>query len=217
MKNKYLITGSVLLAAIIAFVLAKYYVSEVKQEKSSFLAQENAHVFIREHAYKIGPDDAKIHLVEFMDPECESCRMMHPEVKNILRAYQGKIQLVIRYAPFHHNSKMVVRILEAARKQEKYEEVLDVLFHYQPIWGDHHNPRPELIWSYLNNVEGLNIDQVRIDMNSPDIAELIAKDIEDGRMLEVRATPTFFVNGKPLPRFGVKYLRDLIQEEMSKN
>ncbi len=217
MKNKYLITGSVLVVALLAFFAGKYFVSESKQQKSSFLAQENAQLFIRDHAYRIGPDDAKVHLVEFMDPECESCRMMHPEVKNILKAYEGKIQLIIRYAPFHHNSKMVVQILEAARKQGKYDEVLDVLFHYQPIWGDHHNPRPELIWAYLNNVEGLDIDQVRIDMNSPEIAEIIAKDIEDGKALDVRATPTFFVNGRPLPRFGVSYLRDLIQEEMSKN
>ncbi len=216
MKNKYLLTGIVFVLAIGAFFGARYMVQSSSQKKSSFLAESNVEVFIRPHAYRIGPDDAKVHLVEFMDPECESCRMMHPEVKNILRAYKDQIQLVIRYAPFHSNSKMVVKILEAARKQGKYEEVLDVLFHYQPIWGDHHNPRPDLIWGYLENVEGLELEQLRVDMLNPEFDQIIEQDIQDGKTLDVRATPTFFVNGKPLPRFGVSYLRDLIQEEMSK-
>ena len=63
----------------------------------------------------MGPDDAKVVLVEFLDPECEACRAFHPFVKQLMADYSGKIKLVVRYAPFHGSSKYVVRVLEAAR------------------------------------------------------------------------------------------------------
>lgn len=216
MKNKYTLIAIVLAVAIGGFLVGRRLVLDQERQKNSFLAQSNAEVFIRPHAFKIGPDDAKVHLVEFMDPECESCRRLHYEVKNLLNVYGDKLQVIIRYAPFHPNSKMAIKILEAARLQGKYLETLEVLFKYQPVWGDHHNPRPDLIWSYLNEVEGLDIEKVRSDMVLAKINQIIFQDVEDTTTLEVRMTPTFFVNGKPLPKFGVSYLRDLIQQEMMK-
>lgn len=216
MKKKYTLVFLVAFAAFIGFYAMKVMMDGKKQQQNDFLAHKYAKHFVRDHSYRVGPSGAKVILIEFMDPECESCRAMHSEVKNIIKSFAPNLQLVIRYAPFHRNSKNAIRILEAARYQNKYEEVLDLLFHYQPIWGDHHNPKPELIWNYLPNIVGLNVDQLRIDMNSPGIEDIINQDIADGKKLNVQATPTFYVNGRPLLRFGASYLRELIEEELSK-
>jgi protein-disulfide isomerase len=214
MKNKLLIIASSFLALLIIFFLGRYFFQTQEKKRADFLASENAQVFIRDYAMTMGSSEAKVHLTEFLDPECESCRALHPFVKGLLKKYEGKLRLIIRYAPFHGNSKMVVQILEAARMQGKYEETLELLFHYQPAWGSHHDPRPDLIWNYLGLIEGLDIEKLRTDMNAPSIQKIIEQDILDGEKLEVRKTPTFFVNGKPLENFGLEPLEKLIEDEI---
>ncbi len=44
----------------------------------------------------------------------------------------------------------------------------------------------------------------------------IQRDLQDGQALGVRQTPTFFVNGRRLARFGEADLRALIDEELNK-
>ena len=48
------------------------------------------------------------------------------------------------------------------------------------------------------------------------IQDIIEQDQKDLRALSVRATPTFFVNGRPLEEFSVDALHRLIKDEVSK-
>lgn len=202
--------------AVVVSLIGGYFLATSGYKSS----QENAHsgidqtIFLREYAPRLGSANPKVYLVEFFDPECESCRAFHPHVKTILEDFKD-VQLVLRYAPFHQNSLTIVKILEAARKQNRYFETLDVLYQTQPQWGDHHNPRPDLVWTFLAQLD-LNLDQLRSDMNDPATLANIEQDIRDLETLKVKGTPTFFVNGKPLLRFGPEPLRALIKEELSK-
>ena len=215
MKKQYivLIAGTVL---ALAFVLGVYLYKGQQAEKIAFLASENASTFVRDYSPTLGSDDAKVYLVEFMDPACETCSAFHPYVKDFLAAHPGRIKLVIRYAPFHDNADYFVKILEAARNQGKYWKTLEVMFRSQPYWASHHNPRPELVWSYLP-MAGLDLKQIARDMQDPEIVKRIEQDLADARMLNVRKTPEFFVNGKPLPRFGYEQLKTLIEAEIRAN
>lgn len=214
MKNKALI--SVVVAAVVLiglFVFAsKQYKSGVAEE-ASFVARDQFTVFVPEHAIKKGDPKAKVFVVEFFDPECESCRAFHPYMHSIMSDYEGKIQLVHRYAAFHPNSKFAIKILEAARLQHKYWEALEILFQHQPEWGNHHNPRPELIWDFLPRL-GIDIAEVKKHMDDPSIQAIIDQDAQDLQTLNVRATPTFFVNGKMVEQFGPDHLRAAIDEAL---
>jgi predicted DsbA family dithiol-disulfide isomerase len=95
----------------------------------------------------------------------------------------------------------VIRILEASRKQGKYWEVLENLFQYQPLWGSHHDPKPDLVWKYLPET-GVDIEKIKKDMMDPAIDEMMAREVSDAESLGVRGNPTFFVNGKMLQVFG---------------
>ena len=55
---------------------------------------------------------------------------------------------------------------------------------------------------------------MRDDMQSPKIQEIIETDIKDGKKLQIRGTPTFFVNGEPLLRLGPEYLDNAIQSAL---
>ncbi|WP_044557294.1 DsbA family protein [Halobacteriovorax marinus] len=211
-KNKVIVLATTVFV-ILGFVSAAIFYKTHQEEQDSKAAKEKETLFIRNHSPQMGPDDAPVKLVEFMDPECESCRMFFPFVKNLMKKYEGKIQLTIRYVPFHGNSKFAIAILESARKQGKYWETLEILFKNQPAWGNHHQPRPELIWNYLPMV-GLDVDQIKKDYKDPAWTKIIEQDFADARELGVRATPTFFINGMPLRSFGYQQLEDQIKENL---
>jgi len=124
-----------------------------------------------------------------------------------MRKLPGQIQLVIRYIPFHPNSNLVIRIVEAARLQNRYWETLEALFKTQPIWGSHHDPRPEVIWTSLEGL-GLDMDRLKIDMDRVEISKIIEQDVADAKVLGIRGTPTFFINGKVVTEFGYPALKE---------
>ena len=180
------------------------------------MARENASLFVREHSQTLGSDDAKVYLVEFMDPACETCAALSPFVKQIMAAYPGKIKLVLRYAPFHDGADYFVKILEAAKKQGKYWETLDVLYKSQPYWASHHNPQPQRAWQFIPKA-GVDPSRIQKDMNDPAIVKIIEQDLADAKALNVQKTPGFFVNGIPLQTFGYQQLQDLILSEIRAN
>lgn len=212
-SKKTLIALSVLILGL-SFTLGVMLYKKSQKTQTEEIAKTESDVFIRDYSMKMGPDDAKVKLVEFMDPECESCREFAPLVKTIMKDYEGKVQLIVRYATFHPNAPMMVKILEASRKQDKYWQVLDVLFQYQPQWGDHHNPNPEFVWGVLPE-SGVNIEQIKAEMNNPEFQKIIDQDMQDVQKLGVRYTPSFYVNGKALEDFGYEQLRALIDSELN--
>jgi protein-disulfide isomerase len=170
---------------------------------------------IKFHSPTKGAKDAPIAIVEFLDPECEACRAMHPILKQLLQEYEGKVRLVIRYMPLHTNSVYAAAVLEEARELGKYEEALDILFQKQPEWGNHHNPMPELIPGFL---EGIGIPKERLERETV-IAKHGAKieiDRLDGVSVGANRTPTFFVNGVILDRIGYDPLRNAIEAELKR-
>ena len=212
----HVIFGLSVLVLIIAFMFGSSYYKGKQTQKYGFMAQENASLFVRDHSQTLGSDDAKVYLVEFMDPACETCAAFSPFVKQMMNANPGKIKLVLRYAPFHDGADYFVKILEAAKKQGKYWETLDIMYKSQPYWASHSNPQPQRIWQFLPKA-GLDIAQIRKDMNDPAIAKLIEQDLADAKTLNVRKTPGFFANGKPLQIFGYRQLQELVQSEIREN
>jgi len=210
---KYVLVGLSCVLLILGFIVATSYYKEQQIEKYGFMAEQNAELFVRDHSPTLGSDDAKVYLVEFMDPACETCAAFAPFVKKIMDANPGKIKLVLRYAPFHEGADNFVKIVEAARMQGKYWETLDIMFKSQNIWASHHNWQPEKLWQFLPQV-GLDIERLKKDMNDPAIAKIIEQDMADVKALNVQKTPGYFVNGKPLQTFGYKQLLHLIQTEL---
>lgn len=213
---KYVLFGFACIALFFAFVFASSYYKGKQAEELGFMAEESAATFVRGHSQTLGSDDAKVYLVEFMDPACETCAAFSPFVKKMMDANPGKIKLVLRYAPFHDGADYFVKILEAAGKQGKYWQTLEVMYESQQYWASHSNPQPQRIWQFLPKA-GLDIEKIKKDMNDPAIAKLIDQDLADAKTLNVRKTPGFFANGKPLQTFGYKQLQQLVQAEIEAN
>jgi protein-disulfide isomerase len=170
---------------------------------------------VSEHSPTLGEPDAKVHIVEFLDPACETCALFFPMVKQWLTEVPGDIRLSVRHVAFHNGSDYAVRILEASRKQDKYWETLEALLASQQQWTQHHAVLPDKILPAIAGV-GLNTEQLMADMNATEVMLRIEKDKKDSIVLKVSATPEYFVNGRPLPSFGQQQLADLVREELSK-
>ena len=168
-----------------------------------------------EHAPTLGTAAAKVHIVEFLDPACGTCALFYPMVKGWMAEVPGQIRLTIRHVPFHEGVDYVVRILEASRNQRKYWETLETLLASQQQWVQHHVVQPDRVLPAIASV-GLDLERLRADMDSPEVAERMAKDLADSRTLKVTATPGYFVNGRPLENFGAEQLANLIREELEK-
>lgn len=215
MQNKKLVLGS-LVALIVLFIgLASFYKSnEIKEDEKKVLSKSD--LLLREHSIKFGENKKNISVVEFVDPECESCAMFHPILRKLYKEYHEDIQLVVKYIPNHLNSKFAIRILEASREQNKYEEVLSVIFEKQPLWAQHNNEKPELLWEFLSTIPDLDMNKLKEDSKNPKIDKIMEIDSSDARELEVRGTPTIFVNGKRLAVLSQKDLFDLVEAEIYK-
>ena len=163
----------------------------------------------------IGNANARVHIVEFLDPACETCAIFFPMVKDWMSQVPGDIRLTVRHVAFHKGSEYAVRVLEASRNQGKYWETLEALLATQRQWTEHHTVMPERIAPAIAGV-GLDMDQLMADMNTDEVTQRIAKDKADSITLGVSATPDYYVNGRPLPSFGRDQLANLIREELGR-
>jgi len=214
MKQRTIFIGTAVLLAI-AFALGISLYKSQKTEHSAQQVTQNKEALVRFHSPTLGNANAPVHIVEFLDPACESCRAFYPFVKEIMASNPEKIRLTIRYAPFHTGADEVVKVLEAARKQGKYWESLEALLVAQPQWALGHAAHLDRVWPFLEGL-GLDIPRLKEDMKSPELAKLVQQDLEDVKALNVRGTPEFFVNGRPLPEFGPDHLKKLVDDELAK-
>lgn len=213
MKKSTVFIIALVLLGVAFLVGSVMYIADKESKAGQQLSEAKTAALGRLYAPMLGKLEAQVVIVEFLDPACGTCAAFYPLVKEIMDANPGRIRLVIRYAPFHKGADKVVAALEATRKQGKYWKALEALLASQEAWAPNHTAQVDLIWKQWEGL-GLDLDKVRADMQSPEIAKAIAQDIEDARTLEVKATPEYFVNGRGMPNFGETPLRRLIADAL---
>jgi protein-disulfide isomerase len=212
----------ILIGAIVVVILAVLTASVIIQEDQpttaeteQAIADEFRAALASEHSPTLGDPNARVHIVEFLDPACETCAMFYPMVKQWMNEVPGKMRLSVRHVPFHRGSDYAVRVLEASREQGKYWETLETLLATQREWTQNHTVLQDRILPAIADV-GLDMDKLADDMNRMDVLVRMERDQEDAKTVQVRATPEYYVNGRPLPSFGREQLAALVREELAK-
>lgn len=213
MQNKKVVIISVICLVALFFVGGYVYKNKQAQEVASNV-KENYSALVREHSLIIGEKNAKVELVEFFDPACQTCALFHPYVKDIMKKNKGNIKLVLRYAPFHPGSDAVVKMLEATKKQDKFMETLELVFATQKYWTVNHTADLNRLWGILTKMGKLDMNKLSEDMKDPKLDEIVRQDLADAKTLGASKTPSYFVNGKPLQTFGLEQLIALIDSEL---
>jgi protein-disulfide isomerase len=155
-------------------------------------------------------------LEEYGDYQCPPCGLLHPEIKKLEAEYGNQLKVVFRHFPLtkmHRNALDAARAAEAARNQNKFWEMHDRLYRNQLAWKDQADPRPMFI-SYARELS-LNVERFTRDLDSPEIEQRIAADVQRGSGVGVSGTPTVFIEGHMLRteatnpiglRRGINYL-----------
>jgi protein-disulfide isomerase len=210
MTNKTLFIGVTAFITIIFIAAVGVY----KSKQPATVASEQLPALERINSPTKGSKQAQVTIVEFFDPACGTCSQFYPLLNNLVKKYQGKVNVVMRYAPLHQGSEDVVKMLEAAHLQGKFWPALELLFANQERWVEHHISNPTSALAGIKTLK-LDHDQLDSDWQSSRVAKIIKQDIQDGNTLQVRATPQFFVNGKPLVVFGYQELVNLVEEAVA--
>jgi len=140
----------------------------------------------------LGAEHAGVTVVEYGDFECPNCKQAARAVKRLLQRFAGRIRVVYRHFPLeevHPHALMAALAAEAAAGQGKFWPMHDLLFDHQS-----HLKTPQL----RGYAQQLELDMLRYDAEMSDTIDLqrVREDIEGGALSGVRATPTFFINGK---------------------
>ncbi len=212
--KKLTVVALVAIVALFFYLGMNAYKSRVQTAQDVQVQAEQSRL-VRMHSPVFGPQNAPVTIVEFFDPACETCRAFYPIVKNLMAQYPNEVRLVIRYAPFHQGSDQVVKLLESAKTQGKYQAVLEAVLAAQPSWAAHGQPNIEIAFQVAEQA-GLDLARARQEMEKPGTQAQLQQEIEDLTALQVTKTPTFFVNGRSLPSFGPDQLAALVNEEVVK-
>lgn len=217
MNRRTVFVAAAVLVALLAFTAAVLFYQHRERQAAADLAASQQAVMVRAHSPVVGPADAPVTIVEFFDPACEACRAFHPFVKQILAAHPRDVRLVIRYTPFHREVSVTgVQILESARAQGRFEHILDALLASQPVWASHSTPATERAWDFAR-AAGLDLDQAATFLKAGSVQPLLEQDMADVQAVGVRATPTFFINGKPLPQPDPALLASMVDDEVKRS
>jgi protein-disulfide isomerase len=147
-------------------------------------------------AFVTGPTGAKNSVVEFYDYDCPYCRASLPEVRRFYEAHKNDTRFSFIELPLDihgPDAMLAARASVAARNQpDKY-----VAFHFAMMSNT--DPVDANAIFAIAQKSGLDMDRLRADMNSPEVAEVIKRSHELAAKVRIDGTPTFVVNGQMHP------------------
>lgn len=138
----------------------------------------------------VGPEDAKITIVEFFDFNCGYCKRLAPAMLKVIKN-NPDVKFVFKPVTFL-GSMPIAKAALAANEQGKFLEVYEaMLTHNGPLTND-------AIEEVISKA-GLDVEKTKEIMESDKIKNNLAAIAELSNKIEIRGVPTLIINGEPLP------------------
>nr|VFJ86422.1 MAG: Thioredoxin [Candidatus Kentron sp. H]VFJ88295.1 MAG: Thioredoxin [Candidatus Kentron sp. H]VFJ95510.1 MAG: Thioredoxin [Candidatus Kentron sp. H] len=138
-----------------------------------------------------GNPEAKVTIVEFADYRCAHCKTASRTIERVARRFEGKVKVV--YMDFLVTGSLVSRQVAqggvCAHQQGKFWAYHDLAYEHQ----DELNKASPV---ELAREIGLDRKSFEACLESDAAAAQVARAEEEARRLELKATPSVFVNGK---------------------
>jgi protein-disulfide isomerase len=156
----------------------------------------------------LGPETAKITLVEYGDFECPNCGQAYHAVKILCRHFAGRMRFVFRHFPLrevHPHAELAAEAAETAGAQNKFWPMHDLLFENRL------HLKAKSLRRYAEEIE-LDLERYDYEMGDHVYLQRVQEHIDGGVRSRVRSTPTFFVNGVVQDvSFGLEHLQQAIE------
>jgi protein-disulfide isomerase len=177
--------------------------NELKQKSpvEISLPQPRTALSIPANAPALGPQDAKVTVVEFLDYQCPYCHRVQGVVDEVVGRYAGKVRFVHRDFPLdmHAQAAVAARAAHCAGEQGRF-------------WDYHKNlltvPGDMSEADLKSRAASLQVDGSKFGgcLASDRYAEQVRETYNYGLELGITGTPTFFINGRRL--VGVRPIED---------
>jgi protein-disulfide isomerase len=160
--------------------------------------------------------DVVVTLEEFGDYQCPPCGLLHPTLKSLKQEYGPNLNFVFRNLPIvslHKNALVAAQAAEAARVQNKFWEMHDLLYENQKLWEEDINPKTIFI-KFAADL-GLDVPRFTKDMGDAQIQLRIQADQDAAAQLGIVGTPTILIEGHQMTptamtpdgiRKGIEYM-----------
>ena len=139
----------------------------------------------------VGPENAKVTIVEFFDYNCGYCKRATPWVEEAVEKYGDDVRIVFKELPILDDrtktSRIASRAALAADKQGKYMEMHSALMEQARLSGD-------IIRGVAEDI-GLDMRRYEADMADPTIDQHINDTLQLANRLPALTGTPFFVVG----------------------
>ena len=145
------------------------------------------------------PAQVVVTMEEFGDYQCPPCGQLHPSLKQLKQEFGQNLNFIFRNLPLttiHKNSMAAAQAAEAARMQNRFWEMHDLLYENQDLWGNDINPRT-IFLKWAADL-GMDVSRFSSDLDSKQVKFRIEADQETASELGIHGTPTVLVNGRQL-------------------
>ena len=167
-----------------------------------------------EGAPALGPENAKVTLVEFSDFQCPYCKGFFPVLKQIEEKYKDNVRIVYRQYPIASLHPYAPKAAEAslcAHEQGKFWELHDAMFQEQDKLT---------VKDLKAKATRLGLDQKKFDscLDTGKFAERVQEDTREGQRSGVTGTPALYINGVSVDggAVGFDVMQRLLDEELAR-
>lgn len=145
------------------------------------------------------PAGVVVTLEEFGDYQCPPCGALHPTLKKLKQDLGSNLNFVFRNFPLkaiHKNALVAAQAAEAARMQNHFWEMHDLLYENQNLWKDDVNPKS----IFIKFAGDLGLDSARFvrDMADQQVQMRIEADEYAAAERGINGTPTVLIDGRQL-------------------
>jgi len=138
-----------------------------------------------------GPENAPVTIVEFADYECPFCQRLAPLLDDLFERHKSDVRMVYKFMPLpmHPRGDPAARAAIAAQDQGKFWEMERALFAAAGRLED-------MDLDGMAKQVGLDMDRFHADEAAPATKARIDADHKLAADLDVKGTPTIYVNGR---------------------
>jgi protein-disulfide isomerase len=163
-----------------------------RQEAEAAAKRKDALASFYKETSPFASGNGKLTVVEFFDYNCGYCRHAFSEVTKLIDAEKDVRLVFVEFPILSDESRKASEAAIGASKQDKYWE-----FHRALM--AHKGPVTEEAAMKVAAEVGLNMEQLKKDMASPETEALIEKNLTLGNSMGVQGTPAFFVGDEAIP------------------
>lgn len=167
---------------------------KAKSQATQGITQNKQKLFNNSNSPVAGNANGAAIVVEFFDYQCGHCKAMQPIIEEMLNANKS-VKVIFKEFPIYGaSSNYASQMALAAAKQNKYLAFHNALFKVN-------GPLNEAKVQEVAKSVGLNIEQLKKDMNSPEVKQELADNFVLAKALGLVGTPTFVLSNSALTQF----------------